>query len=230
MYIFIFMLLSLWCGSYYTLRIIITFHSPCHTNPGTPRCCCFYPATTPEPHPAYRAAAIRAAIPARATGAATAPAAEEPVLLVALLEAVPVLDDEPDSVDVAVDVAVDLADAVPDDVPEVVPDVVAVPDPVADVLSVPVVAALPVSVVVAPDAVSAEEAVALTLVGPQADSNEDWRDTSAAVALLSRLAYCAFRAVPVSVALASMEYSCCWTLTTADWKAAYAVEYPLSVV
>lgn len=116
-------------------------------------------------------------MPASAIGAATAPAAEDSVLLEALPEAVPVPDEESDLVAVALDVAVDSPDAVPDDDPDAVPVVAAVSEPVVD--------ALPVPVAEAPEAVSVEVRVGVAMDGPQAETNEDWRDSSATVALLS---------------------------------------------
>lgn len=89
------------------------------------------------------------------------------MLLEELLDAVLVPLDS-DLVVVAVLVAVDEADEEPEDVPVVEPDA-AVPVE----LPVPVVEAVP------------EVDVALATVGPQADWKEDWRETSAAVALLS---------------------------------------------
>lgn len=148
--------------------------------------------TTPMDRSAYRRAAISAATPARAAGAATTPAADEELLLELLLEDVLVeVDDESESLEVLVAVLVESADA------EDEPVVAALPvlDPEAAVPVAEVVDPVPVVLVT----------VALATLGPQEAWNEDWSATSSEVALDSRLAKYWFSAVPVAVAEASAE-------------------------
>lgn len=139
----------------------------------------------------YSRAAISAAMPARAAGAATTPAADEEELLELLLDDVLVeVEDESESLEVEVAVLVESADA--DE-----PVVAALPvlDPEAAVPVAEVVDPVPVVLVT----------VALATLGPQEASNEDWSATSSEVALDSRLAKYWFSAVPVAVAEASAE-------------------------